>query len=72
MSKKEQLKESLRKQGLSLDSFSGGEKLTAKLLERIRGGTRPVSVTHERNIQPIHGRHSRAMEHSKYSGPERP
>ncbi len=45
MNKKEQLKESLRKRGLSLDSFSGGEKLTSKLLERIRGGMDPQGCT---------------------------
>jgi hypothetical protein len=72
MSQEGQLKSSLRRQGLNLDYFSGGEKLTSKLLERICGGTGPVDFTHEKNIQPIHSRYSRAITHLKYSGPKKP
>ena len=67
MNKKEQLKKSLQKLGIDLDQFSGDEKLTSKLLERIRGGEVQNSLhdrtshvrTHER---VIHSReHERAI-----------
>jgi hypothetical protein len=45
MNKREQLKDSLRKRGLSLDGFSGGEELTSKLLAQIRGGMDPRGCT---------------------------
>lgn len=63
MNKREQFKQSLKKVGIDLDQFQGGERLTSQILEKIKGGVRdPQGCSHDKT--PTHDKHDKS--HSKH------
>lgn len=62
MSKKEQLRRSLAQIGIDLDQCQGGEQLTSKILEKVRGGSNINGCTHGKT--PTHDKHDRV--HSRH------